>query len=84
MCIARNELLAVTFAVFISADIFCVDEFKGHSLLQAAREADMAKAKRSLALEIINFKHPHTHETALVRPAAIALHPLILIALPVC
>ncbi|XP_067340393.1 poly [ADP-ribose] polymerase tankyrase-1 isoform X1 [Channa argus] len=40
-------------------------EFKGHSLLQAAREADMAKAKKSLALEIINFKHPHTHETAL-------------------
>ncbi|XP_077478539.1 poly [ADP-ribose] polymerase tankyrase-1-like [Stigmatopora argus] len=40
-------------------------EFKGQSLLQAAREADMAKAKRSLALEIINFKHPNTHETAL-------------------
>ncbi|XP_041815862.1 poly [ADP-ribose] polymerase tankyrase-1-like isoform X2 [Chelmon rostratus] len=40
-------------------------EFKGHSLLQAAREADMAKAKKTLALEIINFKHPHTHETAL-------------------
>uniref|UniRef100_A0A674E9X1 Poly [ADP-ribose] polymerase n=1 Tax=Salmo trutta TaxID=8032 RepID=A0A674E9X1_SALTR len=40
-------------------------EFKGHSLLQAAREADVAKAKKSLALEIINFKHPQTHETAL-------------------
>uniref|UniRef100_A0A667WVU7 Poly [ADP-ribose] polymerase n=1 Tax=Myripristis murdjan TaxID=586833 RepID=A0A667WVU7_9TELE len=40
-------------------------EFKGHSLLQAAREADMAKAKKTMALEIINFKHPHTHETAL-------------------
>uniref|UniRef100_A0A3Q3LH07 Poly [ADP-ribose] polymerase n=1 Tax=Mastacembelus armatus TaxID=205130 RepID=A0A3Q3LH07_9TELE len=40
-------------------------EFKGHSLLQAAREADMAKAKKTLALEIINFKHPHTHDTAL-------------------
>uniref|UniRef100_A0A3Q1FK36 Poly [ADP-ribose] polymerase n=1 Tax=Acanthochromis polyacanthus TaxID=80966 RepID=A0A3Q1FK36_9TELE len=40
-------------------------EFKGHSLLQAAREADMAKVKKTLALEIINFKHPHTHETAL-------------------
>uniref|UniRef100_A0A674CFS1 Poly [ADP-ribose] polymerase n=1 Tax=Salmo trutta TaxID=8032 RepID=A0A674CFS1_SALTR len=40
-------------------------EFKGHSLLQAAREADMAKAKKTLALEIINFKHPQTHETAL-------------------
>lgn len=45
----------------------CPDEFKGHSLLQAAREADVAKAKKSLVLEIINFKHPHTHETALVR-----------------
>uniref|UniRef100_G3Q0P0 Poly [ADP-ribose] polymerase n=1 Tax=Gasterosteus aculeatus aculeatus TaxID=481459 RepID=G3Q0P0_GASAC len=40
-------------------------EFKGHSLLQAAREADVTKAKKTLAMEIINFKHPHTHETAL-------------------
>ncbi|XP_076127548.1 tankyrase, TRF1-interacting ankyrin-related ADP-ribose polymerase b [Alosa pseudoharengus] len=40
-------------------------EFKGHSLLQAAREADVAKVKKTLALEIISFKHPQTHETAL-------------------
>ncbi|KAJ8262660.1 hypothetical protein COCON_G00151170 [Conger conger] len=40
-------------------------EFKGHTLLQAAREADMAKVKKTLALEIINFKHPQSHETAL-------------------
>ncbi|KAL2091699.1 hypothetical protein ACEWY4_011515 [Coilia grayii] len=40
-------------------------EFKGHSLLQAAREADMAKVKKTLVLEIISFKHPQTHETAL-------------------
>uniref|UniRef100_A0A8C9S0K3 Poly [ADP-ribose] polymerase n=1 Tax=Scleropages formosus TaxID=113540 RepID=A0A8C9S0K3_SCLFO len=40
-------------------------EFKGHSLLQAAREADMAKVKKALALEVINFKHPQSHETAL-------------------
>ncbi|CAG04910.1 unnamed protein product, partial [Tetraodon nigroviridis] len=45
-------------------------EFKGHSLLQAAREADVAKAKKSLVLEIINFKHPHTHETALLHDSA--------------
>lgn len=45
------------------------DEFKGHSLLQAAREADMAKVKKTLALEIINFKHTQTHETALVSPS---------------
>uniref|UniRef100_A0A3Q4GSD2 Poly [ADP-ribose] polymerase n=1 Tax=Neolamprologus brichardi TaxID=32507 RepID=A0A3Q4GSD2_NEOBR len=55
--------------LYKNVDIFCArvssDEFKGHSLLQAAREADMAKAKKTLALEIINFKHPHTHETAL-------------------
>uniref|UniRef100_A0A3B3ZAA5 Poly [ADP-ribose] polymerase n=1 Tax=Periophthalmus magnuspinnatus TaxID=409849 RepID=A0A3B3ZAA5_9GOBI len=40
-------------------------EFKGHSLLQAAREADMTKVKKTLALEIISFKHPQTNETAL-------------------
>ncbi|XP_063051733.1 tankyrase, TRF1-interacting ankyrin-related ADP-ribose polymerase b isoform X2 [Engraulis encrasicolus] len=40
-------------------------EFKGHSLLQAAREADVAKVKKTLVLEIISFKHPQTHETAL-------------------
>lgn len=49
------------------------DEFKGHSLLQAAREADMAKVKKTLALEIINFKHPQTHETALVRSGCSSL-----------
>lgn len=50
---------------------YCVcspaDEFKGHSLLQAAREADLAKVKKTLALEVINFKQPQSHETALVR-----------------
>lgn len=47
--------------------ISLTDEFKGHSLLQAAREADLAKVKKTLALEIINFKQPQSHETALVR-----------------
>lgn len=46
-----------------------LDEFKGHSLLQAAREADMAKVKKTLALEVISFKHPQTSDTALVRTA---------------
>uniref|UniRef100_A0A803W5B0 Poly [ADP-ribose] polymerase n=1 Tax=Ficedula albicollis TaxID=59894 RepID=A0A803W5B0_FICAL len=49
-------------------------EFKGHSLLQAAREADLAKVKKTLALEIINFKQPQSHETAL-HCAVAALHP---------
>ncbi|XP_072281308.1 poly [ADP-ribose] polymerase tankyrase-2 isoform X2 [Pyxicephalus adspersus] len=40
-------------------------EFKGHSLLLAAREADAARVKKHLSLEIVNFKHPQTHETAL-------------------
>ncbi|KAM4030755.1 poly [ADP-ribose] polymerase tankyrase-2 isoform 3-T3 [Anomaloglossus baeobatrachus] len=40
-------------------------EFKGHSLLLAAREADVARMKKHLSLEIVNFKHPQTHETAL-------------------
>ncbi|CAJ0957317.1 unnamed protein product [Ranitomeya imitator] len=40
-------------------------EFKGHSLLLAAREADVARMKKHLSLEMVNFKHPQTHETAL-------------------
>ncbi|XP_042623132.1 poly [ADP-ribose] polymerase tankyrase-2 isoform X4 [Cyprinus carpio] len=40
-------------------------EFRGHALLQAAREADMARFKKHLSLETINFKHPLTQETAL-------------------
>ncbi|XP_063817725.1 poly [ADP-ribose] polymerase tankyrase-2 isoform X1 [Pseudophryne corroboree] len=40
-------------------------EFKGHSLLLAAREADAARIKKHLSMEIVNFKHPQTHETAL-------------------
>ncbi|XP_038660428.1 poly [ADP-ribose] polymerase tankyrase-1 isoform X2 [Scyliorhinus canicula] len=49
-------------------------EFKGHSLLQAAKEADLTKVKKSLALEIINFKHPQTHETPL-HCAVASQHP---------
>ncbi|KAJ7407457.1 hypothetical protein WISP_126086 [Willisornis vidua] len=49
-------------------------EFKGHSLLQAAREADLAKVKKTLALEIINFKQPQSHETAL-HCAVASAHP---------
>uniref|UniRef100_A0A672Q1G1 Poly [ADP-ribose] polymerase n=1 Tax=Sinocyclocheilus grahami TaxID=75366 RepID=A0A672Q1G1_SINGR len=39
-------------------------EFKGHTLLQASREADMTKVKKT-AQEIISFKHPHSHDSAL-------------------
>ncbi|XP_073684338.1 poly [ADP-ribose] polymerase tankyrase-2 isoform X2 [Garra rufa] len=40
-------------------------EFRGHALLQAAREADMARFKKHLSLETIDFKHPLTQEMAL-------------------
>ncbi|XP_030629548.1 LOW QUALITY PROTEIN: poly [ADP-ribose] polymerase tankyrase-2-like [Chanos chanos] len=40
-------------------------EFRGHALLQAAREADLARVKKYLSQDTINFKHPQTHETAL-------------------
>lgn len=55
------------FQNYMSTIVSSADEFKGHSLLQAAREADLAKVKKTLALEIINFKQPQSHETALVR-----------------
>ncbi|XP_041117077.1 poly [ADP-ribose] polymerase tankyrase-2-like isoform X2 [Polyodon spathula] len=40
-------------------------EFKGHTLLQASRETDVPRIKKHLTLDIVNFKHPQTHETAL-------------------
>ncbi|XP_067101076.1 poly [ADP-ribose] polymerase tankyrase-2-like [Osmerus mordax] len=40
-------------------------EFRGHALLQAAREADVARVKKHLTQETLSFKHPLTHETAL-------------------
>ncbi|CAB1352235.1 unnamed protein product [Coregonus sp. 'balchen'] len=63
---SKNRVEVCSLLLSHGADPSLVNyEFKGHSLLQAAREADMAKAKKTLALEIINFKHPQTHETAL-------------------
>ncbi|MGH0119707.1 UNVERIFIED_CONTAM: hypothetical protein FKN15_058660 [Acipenser sinensis] len=40
-------------------------EFEGHTLLQASRETDVALIKKHITLDIVNFKHPQTHETAL-------------------
>ncbi|KAJ9596393.1 hypothetical protein L9F63_012556 [Diploptera punctata] len=40
-------------------------EFKGHCLLEAARQADPAKVKKYLAPDVVNFKHPYTGDTPL-------------------
>lgn len=42
------------------------DEFKGHCLLEAARQADPARVKKYLTAELVNFKHPYTGDTPLV------------------
>ncbi|XP_076814893.1 poly [ADP-ribose] polymerase tankyrase-2-like [Clavelina lepadiformis] len=40
-------------------------EFKGHSLLEAARQADLTRVKKNLTAESVLFLHPHTNESAL-------------------
>ncbi|KAK9871342.1 hypothetical protein WA026_011608 [Henosepilachna vigintioctopunctata] len=40
-------------------------EYKGHSLLESARQADVAKVKKYLSPELIAFKHPYTGDTPL-------------------
>ncbi|KAK2573093.1 Poly [ADP-ribose] polymerase tankyrase-1 [Acropora cervicornis] len=42
-------------------------EFKGHQLLEAAKSCDSAKLKKHITPEIINFQHPLTLESSLVR-----------------
>ncbi|XP_012287563.1 tankyrase isoform X2 [Orussus abietinus] len=43
----------------------CHNEFKGHCLLDACRQADPAKLKKYLSQEVVNFKHPYTGDTPL-------------------
>ena len=43
-----------------------LDEYKGHCLLEGARQADSARVKKHLSVEVINFKHPYTGDSALV------------------
>uniref|UniRef100_A0A2R5LDL0 Poly [ADP-ribose] polymerase n=2 Tax=Ornithodoros turicata TaxID=34597 RepID=A0A2R5LDL0_9ACAR len=40
-------------------------EYKGHTLLEAARQADIARLKKYNSVDVINFKHPFTGDTAL-------------------
>lgn len=37
-------------------------EFRGHTLLEACRQADVAKAKKALTPDTINFKVNYTYE----------------------
>ena len=50
---------------FLYVYVYFSDEFKGHSILEGCRQADLARVKKYL--EVVNFKHPYTGETALVR-----------------
>ena len=45
---------------------FVADEFKGHCLLEGARQADAARVKKHLCTEVVNFKHPYSGDAALV------------------
>ena len=45
---------------------FVAVEYKGHCLLEGARQADPTRVKKYLSVEIVNFKHPYTGDTALV------------------
>lgn len=44
--------------------MFFLDEYKGHLLLEAARQADNTKLKKYLTADIVGFKHPYTGDTA--------------------
>ena len=41
-----------------------LDEFRGHTFLEAVKMGDLSKVKRSA--EIVNFVHPLTLDSALV------------------
>ena len=43
-----------------------VVEFRGHSFLDAVKSCDMGRVKKTIDQDLLNFKHPYTHDTALV------------------
>ncbi|XP_025094753.1 tankyrase-1-like isoform X2 [Pomacea canaliculata] len=45
-------------------------EYKGHSLLEGARQADLARVKKYLSVDVVNFKHPYNGDSALHCAAA--------------
>ena len=50
--------------LLIITNILIPDEFKGHSILEGARQTDLGRVKKYL--EVVSFKHPYTGDTALV------------------
>ena len=57
-----------TYKCLLSFGLFYISvEFKGHQLLEAAKSCDSAKLKKHITPEIINFQHPLTLESSLVR-----------------
>ncbi|XP_059179207.1 poly [ADP-ribose] polymerase tankyrase-1-like isoform X1 [Physella acuta] len=49
-------------------------EYKGHALLEGSRQADLTRVKKYLSLEVVNFKHPFSGDTAL-HCAAASIYP---------
>ena len=43
-----------------------LDEYRGHQLLEACRQADLPKVKKQLTTDVVNFKHPHSMDSPLV------------------
>ena len=49
-----------------STCFICLAEFKGHCLLEGARQADATRVKKYISPEQVAFKHPYTEDTPLV------------------
>lgn len=43
-----------------------LDEYRGHLVLDAVKQADLVRLKKHLTTETVNFKHPYTGEMPLV------------------
>ena len=55
-------MLKVCFCIVCGMSV----EYKGHRLLDSAKQADVGHVKKQVSSELVNFKHPFTGDTALV------------------
>ena len=60
--------------MFIDSNVFLtffniftiLDEYRGHTYLEAVKSSDLSKIKRIIAPDLVNFVHPLTLNSALV------------------
>ena len=71
----RSEVAVQHVALFLAPKDRLLGEFRGHTLLEACRQADVAKAKKALTPDTINFKVDYICEKMEMNSLTVIISP---------